>query len=296
MEPSGPSTSTPSVESPPQYLYHYTNYENLRKILKDGKVIQSNAKTAYVNGSGVYLTSLAPESGRNRIWWNNKGGRSNFSEIFLELHPEAIRIECYLKFDTDRLRSNVKFLKDTEQRGRDVWKLEEDILLQGPDTWYTFGFIDERGRIMAKLNQMHGKDGWKHSIKELEIDSAQETANGYYSAIANSIIRMELKDGTYHEDIGTGYAEGLSSMATILKIQAKENAIVDGLKRAAQYFGFAEDFGGTPRTPLKKYEGTPQKETPTMINNSHQSASGETKNARKKIKLCFDINSADDES
>ncbi len=231
------------MESPPQYLYHYTNYENLRKILKDGKVIQSNAKTAYVNGSGVYLTSLAPESGRNRIWWNNKGGRSNFSEIFLELHPEAIRIECYLKFDTDRLRSNVKFLKDTEQRGRDVWKLEEDILLQGPDTWYTFGFIDERGRIMAKLNQMHGKDGWKHSIKELEIgkfrqisqfysqynllrmslkDSAQETANGYYSAIANSIIRMELKDGTYHEDIGTGYAEGLSSMATILKIQAKE--------------------------------------------------------------------------
>ncbi len=52
-------------------------------------------------------------------------------------------------------------------------------------------------------------------------DSAQETANGYYSANANSIIRMELKDGIYHEDIGTGSAEGLSSMATII-IQAKE--------------------------------------------------------------------------
>ena len=37
-----------------------------------------------------------------------------------------------------------------------------------------------------------------------------------------------------------------------------QNAIVNGLKRAAQYFGFPEDFGGTPRTPLKKDEGTPR--------------------------------------
>lgn len=133
------------------------------------------------------MTSLAPEVGRNRIWWNNKGGRSNFSEIFLELHPEAIRIECYLKFDTDRLRTNIKFLKDDEQRGRDVWKFEDDILLQGPDTWYTFGFIDERGRMMAKLNQTHGKNGWKHSIEEVVIGKIKRFYKSY-SFISNTNV------------------------------------------------------------------------------------------------------------
>jgi len=61
-------------------------------------------------------------------------------------------------------------------------------------------------------------------------DSAQETANGWYSVTAHSIIRMELKDGTYHEDIGAGLAEGQSSMASILKIQAKEVTFTVSLK------------------------------------------------------------------
>ena len=65
--------------------------------------------------------------------------------------------------------NNIKFINDKEQSGRDIWKFQGDILLQGTDSWYAFGFIDERGRVMAKLNSIHGKSGWRHSIQELVI-------------------------------------------------------------------------------------------------------------------------------
>ena len=110
--------------------------------------------TAYINGPGVYLTSLSPEAGQNRIYWNNKGGRTNFTETFLDFNPNALSVKCYIKFDTNHLKSNLKITKDNKQQGRDVWVYHDDIFLQGTDSWYTFGFIDERGRLMAKLNQI----------------------------------------------------------------------------------------------------------------------------------------------
>lgn len=62
-----------------------------------------------------------------------------------------------------------------------------------------------------------------NNIKRISFEeSAQETKNGRYSVTANSIVRMELNDGTYHEDLGIGFAEGQPSIATILKTRAKE--------------------------------------------------------------------------
>ncbi len=186
---SGPvSTSrTEAANSFPDYLYHYTSHENLKKIFSDGKIIASSSKAGNFHGPGVYLTALAPDLGRRRIWWNNKGGTSPFTTVFLPPfgNTDVNTTECYLKLKTDRLFSKLQNVQLEQGRGRDIWKYNGDILLEGTDLWYTFGFVDERGRTMAQLNQMHGKDGWSHSIKELTIGK-----NGFLKCFGDAVIKI----------------------------------------------------------------------------------------------------------
>ena len=42
---------------------------------------------------------------------------------------------------------------------------------------------------------------------------------------------MQLKDGTYHEDVGYGVSEGMRSKALSIE-KARKEAVTDGLKRA----------------------------------------------------------------
>ena len=47
---------------------------------------------------------------------------------------------------------------------------------------------------------------------------------------------MQLKDGTYHEDVGYGISEGMRSKALSIE-KARKEAVTDGLKRALRYVG-----------------------------------------------------------
>jgi len=51
-------------------------------------------------------------------------------------------------------------------------------------------------------------------------------------------VRVELKDGCYHEDVGYGTSEGMRSKAMSLE-KARKEAVTDGLKRALKSFGSA---------------------------------------------------------
>ena len=166
---SDPGPSTPKGTTTivlPEYLYHYTSYEKLKKIFGDGKVCASPSEFHGIFDPGVYLTAFAPEVGRRRIGWNNKGGGIPFTAIYLPSIIAAEKTECYLKFKSDRLASQLHKIK--KEVSRDVWKFKGDILLEGED-WFTFGFVDERGRTISQLNKIHGKNGWSHSIKEATI-------------------------------------------------------------------------------------------------------------------------------
>lgn len=155
----------------PEYLYHYTNYENLKEILKNGKVLQSTSSdTTYVHGAGVYLTTLAPEIGRNRLAWNNWGGKFQFSTVYLTHSPipSFNKTECYLKIEKRSLdNQSFKVSQILDGSERDLWIHRGDILLGG--LCYTVGFVDERGRRIALLNSRHGFDKWSHSIKDLTV-------------------------------------------------------------------------------------------------------------------------------
>ena len=47
----------------------------------------------------------------------------------------------------------------------------------------------------------------------------------------STFVRVQLKDGAYHEDIGYGVSEGMRSKALSIE-KARKEAVTDGLKRA----------------------------------------------------------------
>ncbi len=51
-------------------------------------------------------------------------------------------------------------------------------------------------------------------------------------------VRVQLKDGAFHEDIGYGVSEGMRSKALSIE-KARKEAVTDGLKRALKSFGNA---------------------------------------------------------
>ena len=46
-----------------------------------------------------------------------------------------------------------------------------------------------------------------------------------------SFVRVQLKDGAFHEDVGYGVSEGMRSKALSIE-KARKESVTDGLKRA----------------------------------------------------------------
>ncbi|KAK2753369.1 DNA repair protein rad52 [Onygenales sp. PD_40] len=86
-------------------------------------------------------------------------------------------------------------------------------------------------------NEVFGFNGWSSSIQNIQIDFVDENPNTAKISLGLSvIIRVTLKDGTYHEDIGYGHCENSKSKALAFE-KAKKEGTTDGLKRALRTFG-----------------------------------------------------------
>ena len=64
-------------------------------------------------------------------------------------------------------------------------------------------------------------------------DFIDQVGDKYYIGIS-TFVRVQLKDGTYHEDVGYGVSEGMRSKALSIE-KARKEAVTDGLKRALRY-------------------------------------------------------------
>jgi hypothetical protein len=106
---------------PLQFLYHYTNREDFNKILQEQIVRKSPSGPSGRYGAGVYLTSLTPDKGRNKIKKNNLDGLYNMPQYDNKTE------ECYLKFKKEDLDA-VRFIPTNG--GRDVWLNSNDINLR----------------------------------------------------------------------------------------------------------------------------------------------------------------------
>ncbi|XP_052807922.1 DNA repair protein RAD52 homolog isoform X2 [Mya arenaria] len=84
---------------------------------------------------------------------------------------------------------------------------------------------------------MFGFNGWSHSVTHQTIDFVDHYNGKYYVGVS-AFVKVVLKDGIHHEDIGYGVSEGMKSKALSLE-KARKEAVTDGLKRALKSFGNA---------------------------------------------------------
>ncbi|XP_040292462.1 DNA repair protein RAD52 homolog isoform X3 [Bufo bufo] len=93
----------------------------------------------------------------------------------------------------------------------------------------------EGHRVISLANEMFGYNGWSHSVTQQNVDFV-DLSNGKFYVGVCAFVKVQLKDGSYHEDVGYGVSEGLKSKALSLE-KARKEAVTDGLKRALKCFG-----------------------------------------------------------
>ncbi|CAK4034529.1 DNA repair and recombination radC [Lecanosticta acicola] len=92
-------------------------------------------------------------------------------------------------------------------------------------------------KVINLANEVFGFNGWSSSIQNVQIDFVDENPeNGRINLGLSTIVRVTLRDGTFHEDIGYGHCENTKGKAAAFE-KAKKEAATDAMKRALRNFG-----------------------------------------------------------
>ncbi|KAI9642789.1 DNA repair protein rad52 [Ciborinia camelliae] len=92
-------------------------------------------------------------------------------------------------------------------------------------------------KCIQLANEVFGFNGWSSQIIETQVDFVDENATTLKVSLGLSVIvRVTLKDGTFHEDVGYGHIENCKGKAAAFE-KAKKEGTTDGLKRALRNFG-----------------------------------------------------------
>ncbi|OBA14523.1 uncharacterized protein OGAPODRAFT_50820, partial [Ogataea polymorpha] len=93
----------------------------------------------------------------------------------------------------------------------------------------------EGWKAINLANEIFGPTGWRSELRSFQVDYIDER-NGRVSLGLSSIVRVILRDGTYHEDIGYGSIDNCNSKSAAFD-KCKKEAATDGMKRALRQFG-----------------------------------------------------------
>lgn len=94
-------------------------------------------------------------------------------------------------------------------------------------------------KCIQLANEIFGFNGWSSTVKEWQVDFVDENATTLKVSMGISVIvRVTLRDGTFHEDIGYGHIENCKGKAAAFE-KCKKEGTTDGLKRALRNFGNA---------------------------------------------------------
>nr|OQO29583.1 hypothetical protein B0A51_03664 [Rachicladosporium sp. CCFEE 5018] len=91
-------------------------------------------------------------------------------------------------------------------------------------------------KVINLANEVFGFNGWSSSIQNVTIDFVDEHENGKVSLGLSTIVRVTVRDGTFHEDVGYGHIENCKGKAAAFE-KAKKEGATDGMKRALRNFG-----------------------------------------------------------
>ncbi|KAJ9654855.1 DNA repair protein rad52 [Coniosporium apollinis] len=92
-------------------------------------------------------------------------------------------------------------------------------------------------KVILLANEVFGFNGWSSAIRNVQIDFVDENqSTGQITLGLSIIVRVTLRDGTFHDNIGYGHVENCNGKAVAFE-QAKREAATDALKRALRHFG-----------------------------------------------------------
>jgi len=117
----------------------------------------------------------------------------------------------------------------------------------------------EGWRLISLANEIFGYNGWSHQVTHQTVDFVDHQQGRFYVGVS-AHVRVQLKDGVFHEDVGYGVSEGMRSKALSIE-KARKEAATDGLKRALKSFGNALGNCLNDKDYVKLI-GTKPKETP----------------------------------
>ncbi|KXN84391.1 DNA repair and recombination protein rhm52 [Leucoagaricus sp. SymC.cos] len=101
----------------------------------------------------------------------------------------------------------------------------------GPKLTYAEGW-----KIINLANEVFGFNGWSSNLVNLTTDFVDRSESGRYNVGVTAVVRVTLREGVYHEDLGYGTAENCPNKGQALD-KCKKEAVTDGLKRALRNFG-----------------------------------------------------------
>lgn len=95
----------------------------------------------------------------------------------------------------------------------------------------------EGWRVVDLANEVFGFNGWSTSIQRIDIDYLDvQPESARCSCGVSAVVRITLRDGTFHEDIGYGHCDGVRGKAAALE-KCKKEAVTDSIKRGLKTFG-----------------------------------------------------------
>eukprot|EP01088_Endostelium_zonatum_P022678 TRINITY_DN99_c1_g3_i1.p1 TRINITY_DN99_c1_g3~~TRINITY_DN99_c1_g3_i1.p1 ORF type:complete len:365 (-),score=111.93 TRINITY_DN99_c1_g3_i1:2-1096(-) len=100
----------------------------------------------------------------------------------------------------------------------------------------TFTYV-ESWKAIELANSIFGFNGWACTVSDISPDFIEPQQGGRVTVGITAIVRVTLKDGTYHEDVGYGCSTH-PQRATAIE-NAKKEAVSDARKRALRLFGNA---------------------------------------------------------
>ncbi|EMD35475.1 hypothetical protein CERSUDRAFT_53707, partial [Gelatoporia subvermispora B] len=102
----------------------------------------------------------------------------------------------------------------------------------GPKLTYAEGW-----KIINLANEVFGFNGWSSSVVNLTTDYVDfNEESKRYNVGVTAVVRVTLRDGVYHEDVGYGNLENSKTKGPALD-KCKKEAVTDAVKRALRNFG-----------------------------------------------------------
>ena len=90
----------------------------------------------------------------------------------------------------------------------------------------------ESWRAIQNAQRIFGFNGWSSKIVDIQKEYEEQNGQHRWSTGYSCLIRVSLKDGTFHDDVGFGSVQNERDRGKAIE-NARKEAVSDGVKRGA---------------------------------------------------------------